>query len=447
MSFFGTFGVMSGAMYNPAVGVTKMDFGYGGGFNYTYFFKPTFGITFGAEVLTWKSQYDLAEFPIGNDPANDGEEDFRLLSKLYGYSESQNLMSLLLPIMLNFETKGKRVKFFVNAGAKLNIILMSEYTSMAEKIETKGYYPQYEITFENINFMGFGSHSNVMGKGKLPLRGVSPVLSAEMGIKIGLSRDWFMYLGGYFDYGLGVFTKPDLKQAFVKYHYADGQAQQDFYAMNTVLYSQHSNESVFVDAMNLMSAGVKLKIAFNTEIVVPDKSEPKSLDLDFLSDKKEPAPVVVAAPPITNEAPPTEIKQQVAAGEEDNVPLIIKRRITFGLKSFNLSATNKKLLDDKVRVMEKNPDLKITVRGNANDYFDKKTEKDGKLKKAAELKNKKLSQQRAKAIKDYLSSKGISGSRIKTTARGSKSPLAPDTTPRNRAKNRRADFVMGGKVK
>jgi outer membrane protein OmpA-like peptidoglycan-associated protein len=27
-------------------------------------------------------------------------------------------------------------------------------------------------------------------------------------------------------------------------------------------------------------------------------------------------------------------------------------------------------------------------------------------------------------------------------SRGSKSPLAPDTTPRNRNKNRRADFIM-----
>jgi outer membrane protein OmpA-like peptidoglycan-associated protein len=450
ISLFGTFGYISGAMYSPDAGTTKQQFGYGGGFNYTYFFKPTFGLTFGAEVLTFGNKFQLTEFPIGDDPAIDDEgESFRLRYQLKNYTETQDVMSLLIPVMLTFETKGRVLKFFLSAGAKLNITLKSAYTGMAEEIMTMGFYEQYNLNLpatmgdNALKWLGFGTFNNVQGKGKLPLRQISPVFSAELGFKLMLSRSWALYIGGYIDYGIGIFTKPDLSQAFAKYNPSSVQD----YKMNTILYSQRGGNNVFVDELSMMSTGVKLKLAFNSDVIIT-KAAPKSADFDLLSENsKETTPPPAPAPPLTNEAPPAVVKEQVQKGEEDNIPLIIKRIVPFTMKSAELNAAAKKNLDEKARVMEKNPDVKITIRGHANDYFDKKTDTDPKLKKNAEKQNKKLSKERAAAIKKYLTEKGISGTRIKTSARGSKSPRVPDTTPRNRAKNRRADFVMGGKAK
>jgi outer membrane protein OmpA-like peptidoglycan-associated protein len=168
------------------------------------------------------------------------------------------------------------------------------------------------------------------------------------------------------------------------------------------------------------------------------------MDVSLFGDNEKPAPPAPAPAPLTNEAPPTEVKEQVKTGEEENVNVVLKQRITFTIKNSTLSTKQKTDLDRKVKILEKKPNLKLIVRGNANDFFDKKTEKDSKLKKAAEAQNKKLSAARAKAVKDYMVSKGISTSRIKVVARGSKSRLVPDTTPRNRAKNRRVDFVIVG---
>lgn len=59
-------------------------------------------------------------------------------------------------------------------------------------------------------------------------------------------------------------------------------------------------------------------------------------------------------------------------------------------------------------------------------------------KKAA---NKKLSQQRADALRDYLVSKGIDASRIKAVGYGDEKPIAPNDTSEGRQKNRRIEVI------
>jgi outer membrane protein OmpA-like peptidoglycan-associated protein len=57
-------------------------------------------------------------------------------------------------------------------------------------------------------------------------------------------------------------------------------------------------------------------------------------------------------------------------------------------------------------------------------------------------KNKKLSQDRANAVKSFLSDKGVQGSRLKATGHGSKNPIADNKTPEGRQKNRRVEFKI-----
>ncbi|OYU94285.1 MAG: hypothetical protein CFE21_17010 [Bacteroidetes bacterium B1(2017)] len=57
-------------------------------------------------------------------------------------------------------------------------------------------------------------------------------------------------------------------------------------------------------------------------------------------------------------------------------------------------------------------------------------------------KNQKLSQDRANAVKKYLSSNGVEGNRLKATGFGSKKPVADNKTPEGRQKNRRVEFKI-----
>jgi outer membrane protein OmpA-like peptidoglycan-associated protein len=57
-------------------------------------------------------------------------------------------------------------------------------------------------------------------------------------------------------------------------------------------------------------------------------------------------------------------------------------------------------------------------------------------------KNRKLSQERADAVKDYLVDHGIDASRIEARGVGSSRPLANNTTATGRAQNRRVDIIV-----
>ena len=84
-------------------------------------------------------------------------------------------------------------------------------------------------------------------------------------------------------------------------------------------------------------------------------------------------------------------------------------------------------LDQDLQKLSKQPDVHIVIRG----YTDST---------GPEEYNQKLSERRAQAVYDYLSSKGISGERMKTMAYGESDPVADNGTAQGRALNRRAEI-------
>lgn len=84
---------------------------------------------------------------------------------------------------------------------------------------------------------------------------------------------------------------------------------------------------------------------------------------------------------------------------------------------------------DKLAVRLKKNQMKIEIRGHA----------DGK---GDEQKNQKLSEERAKAVVDYLVSKTINPERLFYKGLGSTKPIASNETEEGRKKNRRVEFVI-----
>jgi len=84
------------------------------------------------------------------------------------------------------------------------------------------------------------------------------------------------------------------------------------------------------------------------------------------------------------------------------------------------------LLDDIVELMKLKPDMKILIEGH--------TDSDGE-----DTANLILSDQRAKAVKAYLISKGINSNRISSIGYGETRPLADNSSAEGKAKNRRTE--------
>jgi OOP family OmpA-OmpF porin len=86
-------------------------------------------------------------------------------------------------------------------------------------------------------------------------------------------------------------------------------------------------------------------------------------------------------------------------------------------------------LDELAEYLKKYTSSKLTIEGHTDNQ-------------GSAPFNKTLSEKRANAVKNYLTSKGIEESRITTVGYGIEKPIADNTTEEGRAKNRRVEFKI-----
>ena len=86
------------------------------------------------------------------------------------------------------------------------------------------------------------------------------------------------------------------------------------------------------------------------------------------------------------------------------------------------------MLDSAVKVIKRNPDLKIEIQGHTDSI-------------GSEAYNNSLSERRAKAVMRYFADKGINVSRMKAVGYGLTRPTATNKTSEGRAQNRRVELV------
>jgi outer membrane protein OmpA-like peptidoglycan-associated protein len=80
-------------------------------------------------------------------------------------------------------------------------------------------------------------------------------------------------------------------------------------------------------------------------------------------------------------------------------------------------------------MMQKHPNMRIELGGHTDNVGRPEA-------------NQKLSEQRAKAVYDYLVKKGISADRLTYKGYGQTEPVADNTTPEGRRQNRRTVFTI-----
>jgi peptidoglycan-associated lipoprotein len=87
-------------------------------------------------------------------------------------------------------------------------------------------------------------------------------------------------------------------------------------------------------------------------------------------------------------------------------------------------------LDQKVDVMQRNPNVRVRIEGNADDS-------------GSDEYNLALSQRRAAIVERYMTERGIDGSRLKIVAFGEEHPACTTSHEEDcRSKNRRDEFVI-----
>lgn len=106
--------------------------------------------------------------------------------------------------------------------------------------------------------------------------------------------------------------------------------------------------------------------------------------------------------------------------------------INFATNSYELNNKIVLVLNEFIDFLTENPTVKVAIHGHTDNVGDP-------------AENMVLSENRAKAVYDYLLIEDIDASRISYKGFGETKPIAKNTTEEGRAKNRRTEFVIVGK--
>ncbi|RTL59269.1 MAG: OmpA family protein [Sphingobacteriales bacterium] len=105
------------------------------------------------------------------------------------------------------------------------------------------------------------------------------------------------------------------------------------------------------------------------------------------------------------------------------------KNVYFATGKYTLLAKSFKPLNDVVKILAEHPELKLDIGGHTDNTGDA-------------TKNQALSQNRAKAVLDYLVKKGVAAARVTSAGYGQDQPVADNKTAAGRAKNRRVEIKV-----
>ncbi len=144
-------------------------------------------------------------------------------------------------------------------------------------------------------------------------------------------------------------------------------------------------------------------------------------DADGVNDEEDKCPN--RAGPAGNQGCPVITKEVI---EKINVAA---KNVFFATGSFKLLPKSFKSLDEVANIIKSDDLLQLQIDGHTDAQGD-------------DAKNMTLSENRAKAVKDYLVSKGVAEARTNSTGYGETKPVADNKTAAGRAKNRRVEMTV-----
>jgi OOP family OmpA-OmpF porin len=131
-------------------------------------------------------------------------------------------------------------------------------------------------------------------------------------------------------------------------------------------------------------------------------------------------------PPPEPEPEPEKPKRVVVTADA----IVINEKIQFDYNKATIKAESHDLLNEIVEVIKANPRIKeLSIEGH--------TDSDGSDKY-----NKKLSDNRAKSVRVYLTEHGIAEGMLTSKGWGEEKPLADNATDEGKATNRRVEFLI-----
>jgi len=114
---------------------------------------------------------------------------------------------------------------------------------------------------------------------------------------------------------------------------------------------------------------------------------------------------------------------------DNRLKLDIPSDISFDTGRYDIKPNMRPILDRFATTLNQNPVTTVTIIGHTDST-------------GSDAVNNPLSVNRAAAVRDYLTARGVSASRIGVDGRGSREPVADNSTASGRAMNRRVEIFV-----
>jgi len=226
------------------------------GAGFTFFLHQQWGI----HVGTGFGLYNVNVKVKSLQTITPGQEDcdanlYDLHTTLNNYSEIHKSMFLNVPLMVQFQTKQYHSKdwkknnkpgFYAMGGIKTLFLLKNSYSSKIISLSNAAYYPEFDNWIATLPALGLGTFDGKSSE-ETSKFGTLVMFALEAGTKWQIGDDLFLYTGAFFDCGLNDPIKGNRKPYS---NYTDIESLSGFSIV------------MFADRINLMTVGIKLRLAF-----------------------------------------------------------------------------------------------------------------------------------------------------------------------------------------
>ncbi|MGM8363749.1 outer membrane beta-barrel protein, partial [Flavobacterium sp. ARAG 55.4] len=187
---------------------------------YIYSLTNHFGIGTGVEFSQYKHDVYLknATQTLTNFEIDPSTSAFVYNVTTSNYREKQTLQAIQIPLFLQYKTNiSKGVDFNFRAGAKYFIPVDYKIKSSAAYVNGTAYYPDVNLTIDDLPEYGFGGQSNYSATGEYQTKGI--VMSMfELGFTFDVGTKNALYTAMFLENGYGSILDQDTDKSYIGYN-------------------------------------------------------------------------------------------------------------------------------------------------------------------------------------------------------------------------------------
>jgi hypothetical protein len=185
---------------------------FSGSFEMGYFFSKSVGLSTGLGYETYNTELFLNEYSDKYNTTDLENEPYERSVTGSDIKELQEISFISIPFCINFRFGG-RFGFYINTGVSLSFPKSNLYSSSGT-FTFEGYFPAYNVIFQNLPEYGFPSDEYISSSGKLDLKSHIIDGIARAGFHLSISEKIQIGLGVVYKTSLSDITQDDTQDYF-----------------------------------------------------------------------------------------------------------------------------------------------------------------------------------------------------------------------------------------